>query len=154
MRWRFALPALGLILFSTISYRSYRGYIAANYGHSVRFIYWSRLVLDSHPPKKHSEPVCDRAGDPCVGWDIATIDTFGRRPVLWERAFVLSGLPAFAIGILITYGLGSVGVNEVLTFMISTPPLVAAWFYFLGWLVDRHIFKRSQRTGVKPVRKP
>jgi ABC-type spermidine/putrescine transport system permease subunit II len=41
---------------------------------------------------------------------------------------VLSALPAFLIGSLAAYGLGRFGVSEVLSFMISMPLLIFAWY--------------------------
>jgi high-affinity Fe2+/Pb2+ permease len=60
-----------------------------------------------------------------------------------ERLFALAALPAFVIGLFITFGLGTFGINEVLSYMISMPLLISAWFYFVGWLIDRWRFKRS-----------
>jgi hypothetical protein len=34
-------------------------------------------------------------------------------------------------------GLGRLGVSEVLRFLSLVPALLFAWYYFLGWLVDR-----------------
>jgi hypothetical protein len=60
---------------------------------------------------------------------------------------MLSALPAFVIGLFITFGLGRFGISEVLSYMISMPLLISAWFYFVGWLVDRWRFKRSRLTA-------
>jgi hypothetical protein len=60
---------------------------------------------------------------------------------------MLFALPAFAIGLFITFGLGKFGISEVLSFMISMPLLVSTWFYFVGWLIDRWRLKRSHPTS-------
>jgi hypothetical protein len=72
------------------------------------------------------------------------IDRYNQHPALWIRAFVLSVLPAFAISIAVTRGLGNLGVNEVATFLIAMPILIAAWLYVLGRLLDRQISKRHR----------
>jgi hypothetical protein len=53
------------------------------------------------------------------------------------RALVLSAFPAFLLGGLIVSTLGHVGVSEVITFMVSTPVLIIARYYVVGWLVAR-----------------
>jgi len=58
---------------------------------------------------------------------------------------LLSALPAFFLALRIVHGLGRLGVNEVYIFFISAPILVLAWYYFLGWLVDRWRDKREER---------
>lgn len=58
------------------------------------------------------------------------------------RCHVLSALPAFVVGVGIVRGLGRLGVSEVISFMISMPLLIFAWFYFVGWLLDRWRQKR------------
>jgi hypothetical protein len=59
---------------------------------------------------------------------------------------MLSAFPAFAIGLLIVSGLGHVGINEIWSFLISLPPLIFTWFYFVSWLIDRWIFQRRHKT--------
>jgi hypothetical protein len=141
-RWEIVLPMLGLILFASISYHSYR----QNRAIPGRFFLWSTLRLDSDPlGRRHPSP-CAKSESPCVGWDVATIDSWAR-PNRMERLFVLSALPAFVIGIFVTFGLGRFGVSEVLSYMISMPLLISAWFYFVGWIIDRWRFKRSHLTS-------
>ena len=48
-----------------------------------------------------------------------------------------SGVPAFLASMVIAAALSRLGISQVLTFMISTPILLFAWYYFLGWLLDR-----------------
>jgi hypothetical protein len=56
---------------------------------------------------------------------------------------VLSGLPAFLASAVIVASLSRLGVSQVLSFfMISTPILLFAWYYLLGWLLDRWRAKR------------
>lgn len=133
---------LGLILFATVSYQSYRDSTTANRGGPVRY-FWANLPLDSDPPKPHSEAANGDQSKGSVGWDATMIDRYDRPPSLWIRAFVLSVLPAFAISIAVTRGLGNLGVNEVATFLITMPIISAAWLYFLGRLLDRQMLKRD-----------
>jgi len=63
-------------------------------------------------------------------------------PGLTAKCLVIFALPAFLVGLAIVVGLARLGVNQVLSFMVSMPPLIFAWFYFLGWLVDRRRAKR------------
>jgi hypothetical protein len=44
---------------------------------------------------------------------------------------------AFLVGVGIVHGLARVGISEVTSFMVSMPLLIFAWFYFVGWLLDR-----------------
>src|SRR5580658_7182618 len=151
MRWRLALPAFRLIAFLAISFQSYRGYAKARNRYAPQYFYWSTVVLDRNPPNRHSKSACV-SNEPC--WDAAMIDHSGQPPDLLERAFILSAMPAFLIGLAATYVLGSYGVNEVLTFMISLPPLLAAWFYLLGHLIDRRRIKQSSRRSTSPRETP
>jgi hypothetical protein len=55
---------------------------------------------------------------------------------------ILTALPAFLLGAGLVGGLGRIGFSQVWVFMISMPSLVSAWFYFIGWLLDRRRMKR------------
>jgi hypothetical protein len=59
------------------------------------------------------------------------------------RFLMLSALPAFLVGLGIVHGLSRVGVSQVSSFMISMPLLILAWFYFVGWLLDRRTRRPS-----------
>jgi hypothetical protein len=64
---------------------------------------------------------------------------------------MLSALPAFVVGTAVVRGLASLGVSEVWSFTIVMPLLILAWFYFIGWLIDRWVHKRSQPRARTPV---
>jgi hypothetical protein len=51
-------------------------------------------------------------------------------------------LPAFLVGTGVVHGLARLGVSEVISFMVSMPLLIFAWFYLVGWLVDRRLRRR------------
>jgi len=61
---------------------------------------------------------------------------------------MLSALPAFVVGTAVVRALAHLGVSEVWSFMIVMPLLILAWFYFVGWLTDRWVHKRSQRPNM------
>ena len=137
-RWEIVLPMLGFIFFTGISYHSYR----QNGAIPGRFFLWSTLRLDSDPLGRHHPSPCAKSENECVDWDVATIYS-SARPSRVERLFVLFALPAFVISLFITFGMGRFGISEVLSYMISMPLLISAWFFFVGWLIDRWRFKRS-----------
>lgn len=153
IRWRLFLPVVGLIVFTGISYQSYR----ASYEDRAvpgRFFLWSTLRLDSDPLNRRYQSPCAQSKDPCVDWDLATVDSWAH-PKDKDRLFVLSALPAFLVGTLIVFGLGGkFGVSEVTSFMITMPLLTFIWFYFVGWLIDRWRFKRSQLNGPRSRTSP
>jgi hypothetical protein len=38
---------------------------------------------------------------------------------------------------IIVSSLGRLGISEILSFMIAMPLLIVAWYYFMGWMIDR-----------------
>jgi len=60
---------------------------------------------------------------------------------------MLSALPAFIASLVIVTVLGRFGVSQVASFMVSMPLLLAAWYYFVGWRIDRRRSKRSAQPG-------
>jgi hypothetical protein len=139
MRWRLVLPVVGLIVFTAISYHSYR------VSPEGQFFLWSTLRLDSDPQNRNHQSPCVESKDPCVGWDPVVVDHWAR-PTLVERWFARFTLPAFFVGTFIVFGLGKLGINEVLSFFVLMPLLTLAWYYFVGWLIDRWRFKRSLKA--------
>jgi hypothetical protein len=59
------------------------------------------------------------------------------RPTVPARVYVLSVLPAFLLALLITFGTGAWGWNEIVVFLVSVPVLAAVWFYLAGMLLER-----------------
>jgi len=145
MRWRLVLPLVGLIVFTAISYHSYR---VSREGPSVpgRFFLWSTLRPDSDPLNRHYLSPCLESKDPCVGWDPVVVDTQWARPAPVERWFARFTFPAFFVSTLIVFGLGRLGISQVLSFFVSMPLLTLAWYYFVVWLVDRWRFQRSRKA--------
>jgi hypothetical protein len=63
---------------------------------------------------------------------------------------MLSALPAFIVGVFAVSGLGRLGLSQVSSFMFLMPILIFAWYYFVGWLLDRWIHWRAQPSMPTP----
>ena len=140
MRWRIILLAIGLLLFAAETYDSYRQWqIQSSPG---RYFWWSFIRLDSDPVNRHPRPahagVAD--GENSADWDLPDkiVD-----PGYVANSSFFSGLPAFLVSMLVIAALSRLGISQVWTFMIATPILLFAWYYFLGWLLDRRRPKRG-----------
>jgi hypothetical protein len=66
-----------------------------------------------------------------------------------ESVLVLTAVPAFLAGAALIAGLGKLGVSQVWTFMLSMPLLIGAWFYLVGWLIDRWRGRRIKRAVLR-----
>jgi len=136
MRWRVILPICGLLLFAWISYHSFQNYYSLNHVQG-RYFWWGALRLDTDQqrPKTPPQPIqpCDDHQG-CAQWE----PEYAWISMSWqEKVLVLTGMPAFLVGGILFYVLGRAGINQVWTFMIATPVLLAGWYYLLGWLIDR-----------------
>jgi hypothetical protein len=109
-----------------------------------RYFWWSSIRLDRDPLnfRPQAATPCKNANVDCVEWDpgFASVE-----PGLMAKLLVLSAAPAFILGKLVVRVLGRRGIDEVSTFMASMPLLIGAWYYFVGWLVDRWIYRWSQQ---------
>jgi hypothetical protein len=152
MLWRLILPLWGLSLFAFLTYHSIQWNNEFHSGRPGRYFYWSATRLDSDPLNRHPRaPLslsCEQGVENCVGWDPESIwITSG-----WiYKAFLLTALPAFLVSLAIVHGLSRLGVSEVVSFMISTPLLVFAWFFFVGWLLNGWRIRRSPRKAATSV---
>jgi hypothetical protein len=142
-RWRLALPIVGLVLFGAETYHS----VELNrrlYQSPSKYFWWSSIRLDTDPLNKQQwpsmHPGCTSKGANCSAWDLRDVWV---DPGLLVSGLMISALPAFVIGGLAVASLGPLGINKVVTFLAFMPLLVFAWFYFLGWLVDRR--RRGRR---------
>lgn len=72
-------------------------------------------------------------------------------PSLLAQFLMLSALPAFVVGGLVVKGLGRLGISQISSFLFLMPLLIFAWYYFVGWLIDRLVCKRSQPRAQTPV---
>jgi hypothetical protein len=138
------LPVVGLLLFTSETYQSVRMNRQGRHSPS-RYFWWSSVRLDPNPRDKDPQVVatCKEGQENCVTWDLRSriVD-----PGLLTELLILSGLPAFLIGAVILSGFGHLGINQIWAFMISMPLLLFAWYYLLGWLVDRWRLKRQSRS--------
>lgn len=132
--WQIVLPTIGLLLFAVESYRSIQMNREA---HTTRYKYWSAIKLDTDPLERDQPKFV-----PCR--DDATEDCSGFEPkVLWveagiiAKALLVSALPAFLVGAGLVGGLAHFGANQVITFTMVMPVLIAAWFFFVGRIIDK-----------------
>jgi hypothetical protein len=151
MRIRFSaiLPVLGLILFALVTYRS----MALNPpAENVpnKYYWWSTLRLDTDPLNRSVKPAnpCPNNQQNCPQRDAKHLDF---APNWLDRVLTLSALPAFLAGAGLVIALSKLGVDEVLTFMVSMPILLFFWFYLAGWLLDRLIHRLLQPKSSTPL---
>jgi hypothetical protein len=143
-RFRVVLPLVGLALFGIMTWQSVR-WNNQLHPDSRRFFFWASIRLDSDPLDKHSEMLRPCPGDlDCASYppERIWVEPGWVEPGLVPKILMITGLPAFAVSLGLTRGLGRLGVNEVLTFMLTLPALLLAWYFCLGWLLDRHGRKR------------
>jgi hypothetical protein len=143
-RWQLILPVVGLLLFAGESYISLRNNREAQKTPS-RYFWWVSIRLDSDPLSQRPQvaiPCKDAQGD-CVSWDPVSLWV---EPGLLAEALMLSALPAFVVGAFVVATLGRFGVSEVSSFMVTMPLLICAWYWVVGWLIDRWRFKRLRQT--------
>ena len=69
-------------------------------------------------------------------------------PGLLPMVLVVSALPAFAVGSVLVRTLGRLGVSQLTTFMSAMPFLIAGWYFFGGWLLDRWRYRQRKRLAV------
>jgi hypothetical protein len=148
IRASYVLPAIGLTLFGTVTCNSF-AVNRAVHRHPNKYFYWTALRLDTDPLNKHPEleRPCEEGDEPgnCTGWDLLEMHSY---PSGSQRTLELSGLPAIVLSIAISTGLGRLGLSQLVSFMATMPPLLFAWYYFVGWLVDRAIGGRfPKRTS-------
>lgn len=140
------MPLIGLALFAFGTYESFGpGRFRDNTG---RYFWWSSFRLDSEPLSRHSRSVtaapCKDSTENCLATDpiYVWVD-----PGWLAKCLILSAAPAFLVGEGIVHSLSRSGVSEVISFMISMPLLIFAWFYFVGWFLDRWRQKRRAQTA-------
>jgi hypothetical protein len=151
-RWRIALPCIGLSLFIALTHSSLRMNREIQKRSPSRYFWWTSIRLDSDPLNRHAKSTttpCKNGEGNCVNWEL--------RPIVWvdpswlAKFLMLSALPAFVFGTAVVRGLASLGVSEVWSFAIVMPLLIFAWFYFVGWLIDRWVPKLSHPRALTPV---
>jgi hypothetical protein len=135
------LPAFGLVVFCAVSYQSF-GVHQDERRASGKYLWWSTIRLDSDPTNERLPATipCDDGTKGCANWDLVPDKWVD--PGLLEIAYVLSALPAFVSGMIVVVALGRMGISQVFSFLCLMPMLIFAWYYFLGWLLDRYIRRR------------
>lgn len=147
-RWQLILPSVGLLAFGAITYHSLRMDQLTNRGHS-RYFYWSSLPLDSEPSKGRAPAAgpCNNSDPTCSEVDFTTMWV---DPGWLSNLVVLTAAPAFALGGVLLWLLGKLGVSQVFSFFAFTPFLILAWYYLLGWLLDRRRERRLRKAQAAP----
>jgi len=134
------LPTIALMLFAGESYLSMRMNREAG---TTRYQWWSEIRLDTTPSGQRQPAFVPCKQDPkqnCAGWGPVEMAVDAG----WlAKALVISAVPAFIAGAFIVRGLGHLGINEVWTFAVSMPLLIAGWFYLIGWVIDRWRYRRA-----------
>lgn len=134
---------LGLFLFSHGSYESFRW--NRQYHPTGRYFYWLTMPLDRDPLNLHptSAKPCKADRGDCTEVDL---DFWIFEPSWQTQTFIFSALPAFLFGGVLASAFGHFGISQVITFMAVLPPLIVAWYYFLGWIIDRLIDRVRRRV--------
>ena len=155
--WRLILPIAGLLLFAGATYDS----LQARPKVPSQYLWWSILRLDSDPlnaqhpvgtPRIRSK---GNRGLRSFGHGVGTTRTNAKRnstswnpASLWvspesaSELLILSAFPALAAGMSWVRLLGREGMSEISSFMSMMPLFVAAWYYTIGWFLDRWLYKR------------
>ncbi len=142
-RWRLILPVIGILLFAVGTYESVR-INRERIKQPTRHFWWSSLRLDTDPVHQRSQAAtpCKDTPDNCAEWDAGFLSV---EPGPLARLLMISGAPAFIVGISLARGVGHLGISEATSFLTAMPLLLAIWYYAVGRLLDRWIYKRSIR---------
>ena len=134
-RWRWILPAFGLILFLGETVASVR--LNREFAHGRvhrRYFWWGTFKLDSEPRLAPSLPDCRNDSEPCSNWVIEDVRV---EPGYFLMVQLVATFPAFVIGVRVVHGFGKAGISEVHSFFALLPFVIFGWYYLLGWLVDK-----------------
>jgi hypothetical protein len=146
IRWRWILPAVGLLLFFGETQASVRMNREFAHGRThSRYFWWGSFRLDSEPRLDPTLGQCRDNTEPCVNWELSITHV---DPGYLVIAQLVGAFPAFFVGVRIVHALASAGANEVVTFFVLLPCLILARYYFLGWLLDLRKYKRKLRLSV------
>ena len=147
--WRVVLPIVGLLLFSLVSWHDFRVNREIHQHLPNKYFMWSAIRLDTDPANRGNWDVgkCKDSDENCVRWDLK--DTWVD-PGLLDGFLLLTAFPAFVLGRLIVGFLGTMGINQLTSFMLLMPVLLLIWFYFVGRVLDGWIQRRSKRSVSTP----
>ena len=148
--WSLLLPLFALAWFCIGSNSAFRFNRQIDHGCPARYFYWGSIRLDSDPLERHpiSKTVipCKNGEKDCFCWG---------EPVVWidpgwdEKAFVVSALPALLLTKLAKEAFARFGISSVITFFVSMPLFLSAWFYLIGWWIDDT--GRSARSNLRTI---
>jgi len=143
--WRVVLPIVGLLLFSLVSWHDFRVNREIHQHLPNKYFMWSGIRLDTDPTNRRNWDVgkCKDSDENCVSWDLKSMSG---DPGLLDGFLLLTALPAFISGRLVVGLLGTLGINQVVSFMALMPALIFVWYYFMGWLLDRRAHRHSARS--------
>jgi hypothetical protein len=143
LRWRLIFPLIGLTVFAGETLHSLR-FDREIHRTPSRYFWWSSIRLDSNPLNK---PVPVAKGcegvENCTSWDLPNLWV---TPGVLAKFLMLSAFPAFLACFLALSGLRRFGISEFWSFMVCMPLLLLAWYYFLGWMIDRRRNKQTNPT--------
>jgi hypothetical protein len=136
-RWRTVLPAVGLILFSWVSYNAWNANRHPRIV-SSRYFWWASLRLDTDPANSRGSK-----------WDFSNDDGGWGHADVWidpgwvARLLVLSALPVFLISAAAITGFGKIGISQLSSFLSLTPALIVGCTtslagYLTGGLSSAH----------------
>ena len=146
-RWSVILPIYGLTLFTVITVHSIRA--APEHSSSLvkDYYWWGTTRLDPDPLNKHPHgtAIVPRASaQACLGWYPAELwDESG----IVDKALLITAIPPFVAEAPLLIASAKLGINQIPIFFVTMPILLFAWFYFLGWALDRLRYKRFLRSA-------
>jgi len=149
LRWSVVLPLAGLLLFTIVSYQSSRLNDELQRSPN-RYYWWSSLRLDTDPLNRNPKPAdrCRDDPDHCASWDVSN----PRVPPGWlDKVLVVSAFPAFLAAFALVLAFGRQGTSEVLIFMVVMPTFLFGWYYFIGRMIERLLYRRriGKRSSLK-----
>jgi len=145
--WRLVLPIVGILLFSLVSWHSFKVSGEIHQHFPNKYFYWSAIRLDTDPANRRNWDVgkCRDNDENC--WELR--DTWVD-PSFFDIFVLLTAFPVFVLGRLIVGFLGTMGINQLTSFMLLMPELLVIWFYFVGRMLDGWIQRRSKRSVSSP----
>jgi hypothetical protein len=142
--WRVLLPIVGLPLFTLVSWREFGVNREIHRHLPNKYFQWSAIRLNTDPTNQASQHSAykDDQGNG-VSWDLQ--DTWVE-PGLLDGFLLVTAFPAFVLARLIAGVLGTLGINELTSFMFFAPILLLCWYYLVGRLTDGWIHRKSKHT--------
>src|SRR6185437_2057053 len=141
----FILPVLGLALFAGQSYRSFHEQWRTLKRGGQCFC-WASVPLDTRPSERSGSrnlTACESLRELNSYTDLGCGRS--RFPTV---LLMFSALPAFLVSTGVVRALAKLGTNEVTSFMVVTPCLIFAWYYFVSVLLGRVVRRRKLRVLV------